>query len=374
MKTTLQNVIGVCILLATGSASGIILDPMWMFSDDANVIYQYFRYCDTARSNNYLCQALESDQLPDTGDSFNGSKYINWDYQFSADTFYILDEFDPTIVQYKDCRPGFAGFKTAWDYGMTGFPISRYKYLLFAHKGPNLNHKVTVKAWYNNGECGSTDYNESIGTFNASEAWKEDTIILPDEFQNKDDITRNKSKYYELVFIITNIDPTDTTSGPAAGLKIDNIRLAGCNPIDSSPKPRQVPEGGSVTFNVSTSRASADEVHTYQWKKDGADISGATSQEYTIAAVTPDHVGEYAVAVTVSTSNLTFTSCSAALTIGTKVIKEYAEPNVNHDYNASSEDTDRGCGCGSGMGLAFIPPLFFKAIIRRKRNKRKSRT
>jgi hypothetical protein len=370
MKTALKKVIGLTIILTAGSVSGIILDPMWMFSDDAQIIYQYFRYCDTARSDNYLCQALESDQLPDTGDSFDGSKYINWDYQFSSDSFYFRDEFDSSLIRYSDCRPGFAGFKTAWDYGMTGFPVARYKYLVFAHKGPNLNHKVTVKAWYNNGECGSTDYNEMIGTFNASEAWKEDTIILPDEFQNKDDLTRNKSKYYELVFIITNSDPTDTTSGPAGGLKIDNIRVAGCNPIDTSPKPQQVPEGGPVTFHVSTSRANADDIFTYQWKKDGADIAGATAGEYTITSVTPEHVGEYTVAVTVSSNNLTFTSCGAALTIGTKVVKEYTKPNMNHDYNASSEAT--GCGCGSGMGLAFIPPLFFKAIIRRKRKKQKS--
>ena len=369
MKTVLRSVIGLIILLTVGPASGIILDPLWMFSDEGLAIYQYFQYCDTARTDDYLCQAKESDQIPDTGDSYDGSQYINWEYQFSSDSLFFRDEFDNTIVHYRDCRPGFAGFKTAWDYGMTGFPIARYKYLVFAHKGPNANHKVTVRAWFNNGECGSTDYVETIGTFNASAEWKVDSIAIPDSIRNKGDMWRNKGKYYELVFIINNINPNDTTSGSPGILKIDNLRLEGCNPIDISPVPHQIKEGDPATFTVETSRADTADVLTYQWKKDGVVIPGANNPAYTIAAVTAEHVGVYDVDVTVSGSGLTFSSYGAPLIIGDTKVKQEYKPTVERKVNSASEENN-GCGCGSGVGLAFIPPLGYRILIRRKRKKR----
>ena len=350
MKMLLRSTISLLIVLSVRSVLGVTYDPVWMYSDNGMVFYEYFRYCDTARNDNYLCFALELDQIPDTGDSYNQTMYINYDYQFSGDTFYVKDEFDTSIIHYSDCRPGFAGFKTAWDYGMTGFYIARYKYLIFAHKGPHPNHKVTVKAWYNDGGCGTPSFNELLGTFDASETWKVDTIVIPDAVQNKPDKERNFSKYYELVFIINNLDPTDTTSGPPGNLKIDDIFLAGCNPIDSSPKPQQVMEGGSVTFNVSTSITNEGDILTYQWKKNSVDIVGATNSAYTVAAATPADVGEYTVAVTVSSTGLTFVSQGAALEVSAKE-----------------------CGCGSGVALALLPPIWFKVVTGRKRKKRNNK-
>ncbi|NLG18133.1 MAG: hypothetical protein GX556_12445 [Fibrobacter sp.] len=202
-------------------------DPSWLFSDNGQTLFQYFRYCDTSRIGDYNCFALESDQILDTGVTYNGSKYINLNYQFSSDTFRVFDEFDETVIQYQDYRPGVAGFKTAWDYGMTGYPLARYKYLVFAHKGPNSNHKVTVKTWYNNGECGAPSFQETLGEFSGSEVWKLDTIVIPDAIRNKPESDRNSLVYFELVFIITNLNPADTTSGAPGNLKVDDIRLTG---------------------------------------------------------------------------------------------------------------------------------------------------
>jgi hypothetical protein len=50
-----------------------------------------------------------------------------------------------------------------------------------------------------------------------------------------------------MVFIINNLDPNDTTSGPPGSVKIDNIRLVGCNPVDSSPVSQEVKEGASAS-------------------------------------------------------------------------------------------------------------------------------
>jgi hypothetical protein len=319
---------------------------------------------DTLRSGDYWCFALEADQLPDTGDSYDGSKYINFDYQFTQDTAYMIqtnypctDPRDtcPDDTIYRDVpRPGYAGFKTAWDYGMNGFPLARYKYLILAHKGPPSAHRVTVRGWYNDGGCGSPSFNEYLGTFASSDTWREDTIVIPDSVQNKSDRERNFSKYYELVFIINNLDPNDTTSGPPGCLKVDNIRLAGCNPIDTSPKPQEVKEGEAATFNVWTSRVDSADVLTFQWQKDGADIAGANGPAYALASVTAGDAGVYTVAVTVSSTGLSFTSLGAALTVGAK------------------EEEKEGCGCGSGTGTALIPPLIFKAMAHRRRKNTKT--
>ena len=351
-----KSIIGLIIIFPAGSAlCSILLEPLWMYSDSGSASYSDFRYCDTARNGDYFCRAKLSDQIPDTGDSYNGSQYINFNYKFTNDPFYVFDEFDSSIIHYSDCRPGFAGFKTAWDGGLVGFFLSRYTYLVFAHKGPNVNHKVRVRCWYNNGQCGAPSFNEYLGAFYGSDTWKVDTIVIPNAVRNKPDTLRNRNIYYELVFLITNLDTNDVTPGGPWDFKIDDIRLAGCNPIDTSPMPDTVTAGESATFHVATSRADSADILTYQWMKDGAAISGATGMVYTIPSVTTANAGVYTVSVTVSSTGLTFTSTGATLTIiGTDPV----------------DSEEKGCGCGSGTGLALIPPLFFKAMAYRRRKKK----
>ena len=195
-----------------------------MFTESVPTIYGTFRYCDTARDQDVGC----NENPPDTGDSYNHSPYINFDYQFSSDSFFIKNAFDTNQILLRDLRPGYAGFKTAWDYGMTGFPMNEYKYLVFAHKGPIPAHKVTLRVWYNDGQCGSSSYNKLVGQFASSAQWKLDTIVIPDSIRNQ------AGKYYELVFIINNLNPGDTTSGPRDCLKIDDIRLVGYHLTNST--------------------------------------------------------------------------------------------------------------------------------------------
>jgi hypothetical protein len=341
------------VILFSGSAFGT-LEPCWMFADTSSTVYvpyPDFRYCDTTRDGDYMCYETQYDQLPDTGDTYDGSHYINFNYQFSSAPVIIVNPFGDTLYR-GSARPGYAGFKTAWDLGMSGFPVARYKYVVLAHKGPLAAHKVTVRAWYNNGDCGAASYNELIGTFAASDtsSWEVDTIPIPESVQNKPDLERNTFKYYEMVFIINNLNSNDTTSGPPGCLKIDNIRLAGCNPIDTSPKAQIVNEGDPVTLRVYTSRADTiNDTLTFQWKKDGADIAGADDSVYTLASAKSADAGTYTVAVTVSSTNMSYTSQGATLTVDAK---------------------EEGCGCGSGTGAALIPPLIFKAMAHRKRKKK----
>lgn len=351
MKNLLHVAASLFIVVSAGSICGKPMDPMWLFSESAtNPLFSNFRYCDTARGGDYLCV-----EYPDyfaegtSSDAYNGSVFLKFPYKFSSDSLIIRNEFDQNIILYRDLRPGFAGFKTAWDMGMTGFPVARYKYLVLVHKGPNADHRVKVNMWYNNGACGAASYKEEIGTFNGSTEWKPDTIVIPDNLQNKPDLERNTSVYYEMVFIINNVDPNNKTPGQDGILSIDDIRLVGRNPIDTSPKPLDLSDGQSATFSVVTSIVDPADVLTYQWKKDGAAIAAATGKVYTIPSVKSGDAGVYTAAVTVSSTNLTFASSGAALTL---------------------KDEKKSCGCGSGTGLAFIPPLIFKAMARRKKSKK----
>jgi hypothetical protein len=358
------------LVLSAGSAFAT-LDPCWMFADTSSVFYSFFRFCDTIRyEGQYACDELTSGDYPDTG-SYDGSQYINFNYQFTQDSTYMLQALYPCVNPHDTCgadtigrfgpRPGYAGFKTAWDYGMIGFTLARYKYLILAYKGPLPGHKVRIRFWYNNGDCGAADHQDSIATLDASSTWKLDTIPIPESFQNRPDSARNKMGYYEMVVLINNLDPNDTTSSPPGNFKIDNMRLVGCNPIDTSPLSDKVHKGKdkftvgqAYTLRVMTTRADSGDILTYQWKKNGVDIAGAVSQAYLIPSPKPEDSGVYTVAVTVSSTNLTFISQGATLTV--------------NDEEKTTEK--KNCGCGAGTGLAFIPPLFFKAMAQRKRNKK----
>ena len=348
-----RGAVGLFVILSAGTAFGSAFEPMWLFADSTAypLFFQEFRYCDTGRSFDkctYPYNFTTTVPVLDTGDSYDRSVYINLDYQFTSDTIVISNEYGD--IYWQGLRPGFAGFKTAWDGGMNGIPLSRYKYLILAHQGPLLTHKVTVRVWYNNGDCGSPSYNEFIGTLSASSTWKLDTIAIPESVQNKPDNDRNTFKYFELVFIINNLDPNDTTSGPPGCFKVDNIRLVGRNPVDTSPKAQKVTDGESATFKVWTTCADSTDVLSFQWKKDGVDIAGANDSVYTLASVKTADAGVYTAAVTVSSTNLSFTSQGATLTVDAK--------------------EKEGCGCGAGTGAAIIPPLFFKAMAHRKRKKK----
>ncbi|MBN1129947.1 MAG: immunoglobulin domain-containing protein [Chitinispirillaceae bacterium] len=80
--------------------------------------------------------------------------------------------------------------------------------------------------------------------------------------------------------------------------------------ITTQPESKTVDSGAAVTFTVVASGVPAP---TYQWKKDGTNIEGATSASYTITSTVPADAGSYTVAVTNSVT--TVTSNPAVLTV-----------------------------------------------------------
>lgn len=91
--------------------------------------------------------------------------------------------------------------------------------------------------------------------------------------------------------------------------------------------------GSSVTFSVTASGTSP----TYQWRKNGTNIGGATSSSYTIASVVVGSAGNYDVVVSVANCS-SVTSTVAVLTVGT----------IPNAYNV----TGGGSYCSTGSGVA----------------------
>lgn len=99
--------------------------------------------------------------------------------------------------------------------------------------------------------------------------------------------------------------------------------------------------GGSVTFIVSATGTTV----SYQWKKDGVDISGATAASYAINSVTAGDAGSYTVVVTGScgtvTSNIAALSITAGTTINTQPVGQTAclGGSVSFSVTASGSGT-----------------------------------
>ncbi len=90
--------------------------------------------------------------------------------------------------------------------------------------------------------------------------------------------------------------------------------------------------GTSVTFSVTAIGTNL----TYQWKKDGADLSGATSSSYTINSITAGDAGNYTVVV--SGANGSPVTSNAANLSMTAVITEFYVATDGNDSNPGTID------------------------------------
>jgi len=98
---------------------------------------------------------------------------------------------------------------------------------------------------------------------------------------------------------------------PIPGKYLSSDKSTGPLTIVTQPSSQTAPEGSSVTFSVVVDGTPP---YTYQWKKGGSDIAGATSSSYTISRVaSADNGGKFTVAITGAQGNLT--STEAALTV-----------------------------------------------------------
>ncbi|MBM4012733.1 MAG: hypothetical protein FJ286_15405, partial [Planctomycetes bacterium] len=108
--------------------------------------------------------------------------------------------------------------------------------------------------------------------------------------------------------------------------------VAGLPVITQQPASLVANAGGSATFSVT---AGGTQPFTYQWRKAGGVISGATSASLTISPVQAADAGDYS--VTVSNSLGSVTSSNATLTVGSPVV--ITTPPSNVSVNAGQSAT-----------------------------------
>jgi hypothetical protein len=119
------------------------------------------------------------------------------------------------------------------------------------------------------------------------------------------------------------------TGGSSENVWIDNVEItteqtAGPLRITSQPVTLMVDSGASATFSVGVNDSTGV---TFQWLKNGAAISGATSSSYTVpAAALADDNAKYSVTVTKGGTSLT----SAEATLN---VVDLTAPTVTFDFN-----------------------------------------
>lgn len=164
------------------------------------------------------------------------------------------------------------------------------------------------------------------------------------------------ANHYELVF--PNVQPTDAgvyrlVVSNLAGIAISNparLSVTGTGPvIVSEPVSQRVEVGKTVVFSVS---ATGSEPLSYQWKKDGSDLPGATERELLLKNVQLSSSGSYQVIVVDATG--TTSSTPAELT----VFDPLSSPII------TMQPVGQSAAVGGTLQLAVqasgTPPLFFQ--------------
>ncbi len=110
-----------------------------------------------------------------------------------------------------------------------------------------------------------------------------------------------------------NANSSSTTYTLAGANAVVQANFVASPVITAQPQSQTVTAGANVTFSVSATGTPAP---TYQWRKNGTYISGATQSSYTLTSVNSGHAGYYSVVVTnaygsVESSNATLTVTTA---------------------------------------------------------------
>ena len=108
--------------------------------------------------------------------------------------------------------------------------------------------------------------------------------------------------------------------------------------IATQPVSQSAAVGGSVTFSVT---ASGSGTLTYQWRKAGSAIGGATASSYTIAQVAAADAGSYDVVVTNSSGSATSSAATLSVTAATVSALSTATTNAALAFYATLSATQQ---------------------------------
>ena len=149
--------------------------------------------------------------------------------------------------------------------------------------------------------------------------------------------------------VATNAAGTATSNG--AVLTVNSANAAPT--ITTQPASQTVTAGGNVTF---TAVASGVPTPTYQWKKNGSSIAGATNSTYTIAATVAGDAATYT--VTITNSSGTVTSNGAVLTINLASLPYMTDFETGDSYVAGTLDRQLGWTVSQGSAVVTTADHF----------------
>ena len=112
--------------------------------------------------------------------------------------------------------------------------------------------------------------------------------------------------------------------------------------ISTQPASQTVNEGQTASFSVV---ASGSGTLTYQWKKNGSNISGATSSSYTTPATSSaDNAAVYTVTVSNSVGSVTSSNATLTVNVASSISTQPASQTVNEGQTVSFGVVASGSG------------------------------
>jgi hypothetical protein len=141
-------------------------------------------------------------------------------------------------------------------------------------------------------------------------------------------------------FTVVVTDSTESLTSNPATLTVTASAVAPS--ITSQPANKTVTAGQPATFSVT---ATGTAPLSYQWKKNGADIGGATSASYTtLGTVASDNNAKFTVTVTNSVSNATSNSATLTVDVPPSITTQPANRTVNAGQTATFSVVATGTG------------------------------
>ena len=136
---------------------------------------------------------------------------------------------------------------------------------------------------------------------------------------------------------------TDSTGSVTSNAAILTVTAAPVAPtISQQPASQTVTAGQTATFSVT---ATGTATLTYQWKKNGAAISGATSASYTTPATAASDSGaQFTVTITNSVGNVTSNTATLTVNVPPSITAQPVSQTVTAGQNATFSVTATGSG------------------------------
>lgn len=215
-----------------------------------------------------------------------------------------------TSNYYRVTLTAIASYDTGGTYGTPVGKTASFTYSTPAATAPAItsqpsNATVTVGAT-------ATFTVAASGTAPLTYQWRKDGVAISGATAASYSIANAQTTHAgNYTCVVTNSAGSATST--TATLTVTNAAVAPT--IVTQPASATALIGGSATFSVA---ASGTAPFTYQWRKDGAAISGATAASYALTSVQTAAAGNYTVVVTNSAGSVT--STAAALTVAATAV------------------------------------------------------